>query len=80
MDQTDEEGAAVIERAVLNDTEEGRVLAARLVELFGAYMSDEVRPVLRRIAERGGEPQLLVNGIAELLRQIADATEKPVAD
>lgn len=80
MDQTDEEGAAVVERAVLNDTEEGRVLAARLVELFGAYMSDEVRPVLRRIAEEGGEPQLLVNGIAELLRQIADATEKPAAD
>ena len=71
-------GDESVERAVLNDSEEGRRLASRLVELFGAFMSDEVRPVLRRIAEEGGEPQLTVNALAELLRQIADATEKPV--
>ncbi|MCD9622400.1 hypothetical protein [Rhabdothermincola salaria] len=68
----------LIERAVLNDSAEGQVLATRLIELFGAFMSEEVRPVLRRISEEGGEPQLTVNALAELLRQIADATEKPV--
>jgi hypothetical protein len=68
----------LIERTVLNDSEEGQVLATRLIELFGSFMSEEVRPVLRRIAEEGGEPQLMVNALAELMRQIADATEKPV--
>jgi len=73
-----DDGEEPIERAVLNEAEEGQALATRLIELFGTFMSDEVRPVLRRIAEEGGEPQLTVNALAELLRQIADATEKPV--
>jgi NAD(P)-dependent dehydrogenase (short-subunit alcohol dehydrogenase family) len=74
----DHEDEAVIERALLSDTAEGRALAARLVELFGGFMADEVRPVLRRIALDGGEPQLTVNALAELLRHTADATEKPI--
>lgn len=69
-----------IERMALNETEEGRHIAARFVELFGTFVSEEVRPVLRRIAEEGGEPQLLVNGLAELLRQVAEATEQPIGD
>jgi hypothetical protein len=74
----DHEDDVVIERAVLSDTPEGQALAARLVELFGGFMAEEVRPVLRQIALDGGEPQLTVNALAELLRQIADATEKPL--
>jgi hypothetical protein len=68
----------VIERVALNDSEEGRLIAAGFVELFGRYVNDSVRPVLRRMAENGGEPQLLVNGLAELLRLTADSIEFPL--
>jgi hypothetical protein len=67
-----------IERAVLNDSEDGRFIAAEFVALFGDFVSNQVRPVLRRIASEGGEPQLLVNGLAELLRQVADSIEFPI--
>lgn len=70
--------ALVIERAELNATEPGRRLAAAFVELFGAFMRDEVRPVLRTVAAEGGEPQLVVNGVAELLRSTADSIEFPL--
>ncbi len=67
-----------IERAVLNETEEGRAIAAGFVAVFGEYVSGQVRPILRDVATAGGEPQLLVNGLAELLRQVADSIEFPV--
>jgi len=72
------DGPLVIERAELNESEEGRALAGEFVALFGAFVSDRVRPVLREIAERGEEPQLIVNGLAQLLRQVADSIEWPV--
>lgn len=67
-----------IDRAVLNDSEQGRVLAAEFVAAFGDFVSSQVRPRLREIAADGGEPQLLVNGLAELLRRVADTIEFPV--
>lgn len=82
MDIQDEAWDAVefdqIERAVLNDTAAGQTIAARFVSVFGDYVSDEVRPVLREVSANGGEPQLLVNGLAELLRRVADAVEFPI--
>lgn len=67
-----------VERAVLNDSEEGRAIAAGFVSVFGEFVSGQVRPILRDIATDGGEPQLLVNGLAELLRQVADSIEFPI--
>ena len=67
-----------IERAVLNETDEGRAIAADFVALFGDFVSGRVRPLLRQIAARGGEPQLVVNGLAELLRGVADSIEFPI--
>ncbi|MEJ5253725.1 MAG: hypothetical protein WHS89_00090 [Acidimicrobiales bacterium] len=67
-----------IERAVLNDSEEGRQIAAGFVAVFGEFISNQVRPLLRQVAAAGGEPQLLVNGLAELLRQTADTIEFPI--
>lgn len=67
-----------IERAVLNETEEGRALAADFIAVFGDFVSERVRPRLRDIAAAGGEPQLLVNGLAELLRGVADSIEFPI--
>jgi hypothetical protein len=68
----------VIERVALGESDEGKLIAAAFVEDFGRYMDQEVRPVLRRVAASGGEPQLLVNGLAELLRLTADTIEYPV--
>jgi len=68
----------VIEREALNDSEEGKVIASAFVNQFGRYVSETVRPVLRQVAASGGEPQLLVNGLAELLRLTADSIEFPV--
>ena len=67
-----------IERAVLNDSAEGKDIAAGFVRVFGSFVSNEVRPILRKVAIEGGEPQLLVNGLAELLRSMADAIEFPL--
>ena len=69
----------VIERAVLNDTEEGQQIAAGFVKVFGDFVSKDMRPVLRQFALDGGEPQLLVNGLAELLRATGDSIEFPLA-
>ena len=68
----------VIERMALADTEDGRAVSAAFVDAFGRFMSDDVRPVLRRMAAAGSEPQLLVNGLAELLRMTADSIEFPL--
>lgn len=70
--------AIEIERAVLNDSEEGRAIAADFIAVFGDFVSNRVRPILREVAQEGGEPQLLVNGLAELMRQVADSIEFPI--
>jgi hypothetical protein len=67
-----------IERAVLNDSAVGRDITAGFVRSFGAFVSNEVRPLLRQVADEGGEPQLLMNGLAELLRSTADSIEFPL--
>ena len=67
-----------IERAVLNESDEGRAIAAEFVELFGDFISTRVRPRLRAVNDAGGEPQLLVNGLAQLLRSVADSIEFPI--
>ncbi len=68
----------VIERAVLNDSQEGSVIAAGFVKVFGDFVSSDVRPILRQYAIDGGQPQLLVNGLAQLLRSTADSIEFPL--
>jgi hypothetical protein len=72
----DERG--VVERADLSASPEGRAIAAAFVATFGEFVSATVRPVLRDVAAAGGEPQLLVNGLAQLLRDVADSVEFPV--
>ncbi|MCX7621714.1 MAG: hypothetical protein N2037_12830 [Acidimicrobiales bacterium] len=67
-----------IERAVLNETPEGRKIQTLFVEHFGLYVREQLRPILRQVAMDGGQPQLLVNGLAELLRSIADSIEFPL--
>jgi hypothetical protein len=67
-----------IERAVLNETEEGRTIQTLFVEHFGLFVRDQLRPILRQVAANGGQPQLLVNGLAELLRSVADSIEFPL--
>lgn len=84
-DGPDDDGSHVIEvdfelveRAVLNDTEAGRTIQAAFVEHFGKFVEVTVRPVLREIAAGGGQPQLIVNGLAELMRSVADSIEFPL--
>lgn len=72
------DGPLEIERAVLNQTEHGRTIASGFVAMFGDFVSSQMRPVLREVAEAGEEPQLLVNGLAELMRQIAESIEFPI--
>ena len=76
--EPDEVDIVLIERAALNDSAEGRGIAAEFVADFGRFMTETVRPVLRQVAIDGGEPQLLVNGIAELLRLTAESIEFPI--
>lgn len=73
-----EPGEDLIERVVLNDTPEGRRIAAAFVAMFGEFVATEVRPTLRQLAAEGAEPQLLVNGLAQLLRTTADSIEFPL--
>jgi hypothetical protein len=84
-DGSDSEGGDVIEvdfeiveRAVLNDTAAGRTIQAAFIEHFGQFVEVTVRPVLREIAGDGGQPQLVVNGLAELMRSVADSIEFPL--
>jgi hypothetical protein len=77
-DDVDQEEGDLIERAVLNESEEGRRIAATFVKVFGDFVSTEVRPILREFAGDGGEPQLLMNGLAELLRSTATSIEFPL--
>jgi hypothetical protein len=68
----------VVERAALNDSDEGRAIQAAFIEHFGQFVEGTVRPKLRTIAAAGGQPQLVVNGLAELLRSVADSIEFPL--
>ncbi len=68
----------VIERAVLNESEAGRQIQLMFVEHFGSFMRDDLRPILRQVAADGGHPQLLVNGLAELMRSVAESIEFPL--
>jgi hypothetical protein len=67
-----------VERAVLSESDEGRAIASEFIDLFGDFVSNRVRPRLRQVADDDGEPQLLVNGLAELMRNVADAIEFPI--
>lgn len=68
----------VVERAVLNESDDGRRIQAEFVAHFGAFVRDHLRPRLREVAATGGQPQLLVNGLADLLRSVADRIEFPL--
>lgn len=68
---------AFLDRAVLSESAEGRTIATEFVAAFGAFVAEKVRPQLRSVAAAGGEPQLLVNGLAELMRSVADSIELP---
>jgi hypothetical protein len=68
----------LIERAVLNDSAAGREIAAGFVRVFGDFVATTMRPVLVQEAAAGGEPQLLMNGLAALLRSTAATIEFPL--
>jgi hypothetical protein len=68
----------VIERAVLNESDEGLEIQAAFIANFGEFMSERVRPILRQVAVDGGQPQLLVNALAELMRSVAESIEFPL--
>ena len=76
--EIDLEAPVEIDRAILNESDEGRVIAAAFVTAFGEFVAEKVRPILREVAAEGGEPQLLVNGLAELLRVTAESIEFPI--
>jgi len=76
----DEEWIDGVDRAVLSDSPEGRAMAAAFIATFGDFISNTVRPVLRGVADAGGEPQLLVNGLAQMLRDVAECVEFPVGE
>ena len=69
---------AALERAVLSESPEGRAISASFIDTFGEFVASEVRPILRDVAAAGGEPQLLMNGLAQLLREVADSVELPL--
>jgi hypothetical protein len=70
--------AETAERAVLSDSPEGREIAAAFIAAFGEFVSESVRPVLRDLDAAGGQPQALVNGLAQLMRDVADSMELPL--
>ena len=74
----DEPPIVVIERMALSDTERGRTVASAFVADFGGFMTETVRPILREMAAEGEDAQLLVNGLAELLRLTAENIEFPL--
>ena len=78
MDSHSFESDELIERAILNDSDAGREIVAGFVRMFGDFVSTDVRPILVRAAADGDEPQLLVNGLAALLRSTADSIEFPL--
>jgi hypothetical protein len=64
----------------LDSFPEGRALKAQFIANFGAWFDGEVRPLLRRVHQAGGEPQLLVNDIAALLQNVAEFIVFPADD
>ena len=64
----------------LDSTPETRALKAQFVANFGVWFEGEVRPLLRRVHAAGGEPQLLVNDLADFLHTIAESIVFPVED
>jgi hypothetical protein len=64
----------------LDSFPEGRALKAQFIANFGTWFDGEVRPLLRRVHQAGGEPQLLVNDIAGLLQNIAEFIVFPADD
>lgn len=78
LEANEDEDEEIIERAVLNESEEGREIAASFVKLFADFFATSVRPILVQVAEDGRHPQLLVNGLAELMRTTADRIEFPL--
>lgn len=69
-----------VERAVLSDSPEGRAIAAAFISTFGEFVTGTLRPILREVSASGGEPQLLVNGLAQMLRDVAESVEFPVGE
>jgi hypothetical protein len=86
MADDDDEGAGgavdrpTAVRAGLSDSAEGRSIASEFIALFGTFVTERVRPVMREVAAEGGEPQQLMDGLADLLRNIADSTEAGPVD
>lgn len=78
-DRAGDGGRPDVARAVLADSAEGRAIAAAFIAAFGEFVTGNLRPVLRDVAAAGGEPQLLVNGLAQMLRDVADSVEFPIA-
>ena len=78
MDAHDANQDDVIERVKLNDSVAGREIAAAFVRVFGDFVATSVRPILVEVAAAGEEPQLLMNGLAALLRSTADSIEFPL--
>ena len=74
----EEPTVVVIERMALSDTERGRTVASAFIANFGAFMTETVRPILREMAAEGDDPQLLVNGLAELMRLTSESIEFPL--
>jgi len=74
--EPDDDGT--VARADLSASPEGRAIASAFVATFSEFVTGTVRPVLRDVAADGGEPQLLVNGLAHLLREVAASIEFPV--
>ena len=68
------------DRSGLSDSPEGRALASDFVALFGSFVSERVRPVMRQVAADGGEPQRLMDGLAELMRSVADSIDSSAVD
>jgi predicted component of type VI protein secretion system len=82
----DEEGAGsaadgpTVDRAGLSESAAGRAIASEFIALFGTFVTEQVRPVMREVAADGGEPQQLMDGLADLLRSVAESIESGAAD
>jgi hypothetical protein len=74
------EAEATADRAGLSGSAEGRAIASDFVAQFGTFVSERVRPVMRQVAADGGEPQQLMDGLADLLRSIADSIDSTAVD
>jgi hypothetical protein len=73
-------GEAIAGRPGLSGSPEGRAIASEFVALFGTFVSERVRPVMRDVAADGGEPQHVMDGLADLLRSVAESIESGAAD